>query len=115
MPTPPALTAEQRRQAYEKALALRQERAMLKEAVRFGAVALQDAWRYEAARGMRAYDLLVCVPTVGKARALRMLNQASIPERNSVRQCGTRQVERLFILVQSVYDRRHGDTHRAHG
>jgi len=72
---------------------------MLKDAVRVGAVHLTDAWKMDAAQGMRVYDLLVSLPGVARSRALRLLLAAGIPERNTVRACGPKQQSRLFEAV----------------
>jgi hypothetical protein len=73
---------------------------MLKEALRLNALHLHDAWLMESAQGMKVYDLLVSLPGIARAKALRLLLIAGIPERNTVRACGPRQRERLFAAVR---------------
>jgi hypothetical protein len=101
MPTPPALTDEQRRAAYEKALELRRARALIKEDISNGGVSwLWLTWRMDkAALGMKVYDLLIALPNVGPKTARQLLKTAGIPEKNTVRACGPRQAERLFHLL----------------
>lgn len=115
MSTPPILTAEQRREAYEKALKLRQERSAIKEAVRSGETSFQDAWLHDAVRGMKVLDLLTSVPGVATARGVKFMADAGIQAGKSVRSCGPRQTEKLLALVQKVYDRLHGNPNRPHG
>lgn len=98
--TPPSLTAEQRRDAYEKSLELRQARAMLKETVKIGALTFGDAWSMELAQGMKVFDLLVALPGIARAKALRLMLAAGIPERNTVRACGPKQTQRLFEALR---------------
>jgi hypothetical protein len=111
MPTPPALTDEQRRAAYEKALELRRLRASIKDWVRapipnssadgpaLAVDRLQLAFDFPAVQGMKVYDLLTALPNVGPKTARAWLKTAGIPEKNTVRACGPRQVERLFHLL----------------
>jgi hypothetical protein len=109
VPTPPRLTNEQRRQAFEKALKLRQDRARLKDSlsepanrvttpvVRF----IEAFCEAEIAQGMKVYDLLTALPHIGRGRALALLEQAGFkhPEKTTVRATGPRQRERLFELL----------------
>ena len=110
MPQPPVLTAEQRREAYEKALALRLARADIKRWVgrpnhpqeRFIArERFKLAWDFPAAQGMPVLDLLRAVPGIGEATARNLLAKAGIPEKNTVRRCGPKQRERLFHLLNA--------------
>lgn len=100
MPTPPALTNEQRRQAYEKALELRQRRSKVKQGLRRGDIDLGDAWGLSFVQGMKVYDLLVALPGIARARALKILAAAGIAENKTVRACGPKQRERLFSALR---------------
>lgn len=100
MPTPPPLSQEQRRAAYEKALKLRRSRAFIKARLRERAWTFTEAWEEPVAQGMKVYDLLAALPGIGQAKALALLNEAGIPEKNTVRACGPKQTERLFNILR---------------
>lgn len=108
MPTPPRLTDEQRRQAYEKALLLRQERATLKHYMRRGELAFAKAFEWDIAQGMKVVDLLAALPGVGKPTAVKLLERAGFrhPEKTTVRATGPRQREALFKLLDTKKPRR---------
>lgn len=108
MPTPPRLTNEQRRAAYEKALELRRQRAELKRWLagegagpEWRVNRLADAFTEDRAQGMKVYDLLVSLPGIGRTKALKLLSEAGFkhPEKTTVRATGPRQRERLFELL----------------
>lgn len=101
MPTPPPLSDEQRRAAYEKALELRRERAAMKRDIKTLGVGHFWACMNHAveAQGMKVYDLLTALPGVGPKTAKTWLEKAGIPEKNTVRACGPKQTERLFGLL----------------
>jgi hypothetical protein len=102
VPTPPRLTNEQRRQAFEKALKLRQDRANIKRWLHAMPGDLRAVWELEeAVQGMKVYDLLTALPHIGRGRALALLEQAGFnhPEKTTVRATGPRQRERLFELL----------------
>lgn len=98
MPVAPVLSQEQRRAAYEKALELRRYRAELKRwlSLEPGPERFDLVWTYEAAQGMKVYDLLTSLPGVGRARALALLKAAGMDDRKTVRGCGPRQRQKLF-------------------
>jgi hypothetical protein len=109
MPEAPTLSAEQRRAAHERSLAVRQARADIKRDIaQQGVSYLVNAFRlwwpedsgYAAFAGMKVYDLLTALPAVGPAKATALLEKAGIPLKNTVRACGPRQTERLFSLLQ---------------
>jgi len=102
MPTPPVLSQEQRRAAYEKALELRRQRAALKQYLSIREHRLSVGWELEAARGMKVYDLLTALNGIGPKTARALLEKAGIPERNTVRACGPRQTEKLFDLLRQL-------------
>lgn len=102
MPTPPALTNEQRRQAYEKALQLRRLRKALKQELGAGGeLTFGQVWIHQAAQGMKVLDLLAALPRMGKPSALKLMEQAGFkhPEKTTVRATGPRQREKLFELL----------------
>lgn len=98
MPTPPLLTQEQRRAAYERSLELRQARARLKELIKTGSP-LECALLLEVAQGMRVMDLLLTLPGIGQAKARGLLAQAGITESKTVKGLGRHQVARLLALL----------------
>lgn len=103
MPVAPTLTDEQRKQAAQRSLELRQARAKLKGYLATGQdrplPAIENVWRLPIVDGMKVYDLLVSLPGIGRAKALKILAAAKIPEKNTVRACGPKQRERLFALL----------------
>lgn len=115
MPTPPRLSEEQRRQAYQKSLHLRRERAAMKAALADGSARLDQViprdpktpglWHTSTA-GMKVYDLLVSLPGIGRNRALKILWEAGIikdgnpNEKQTVRACGPKQRARLFAAIE---------------
>jgi hypothetical protein len=100
----PELTAEQRREAHAKSLAVRQARAEIKRdlsgwAYSIGVARFAEYWKREAAQGMKVIDLLCALPGIGVRKSLALLQQAGIPSHNTVRACGPKQTERLFALL----------------
>lgn len=79
-----------------KSLALRRTRARIKAGLRTIPDDICLAWRMHEAQGMKVYDLLTALPGIGKAKALALLEQAGIPEKNTVRACGPKQTQKLF-------------------
>jgi hypothetical protein len=100
VPTPPPLSKEQRRAAYEKALELRRQRAEVKYNLAGYFWTLESAWTAPATQGMKVFDLLTALPGIGKARAAAMMAEAKIPLKNTVRACGPKQTERLFSQLR---------------
>jgi hypothetical protein len=99
----PELTAEQRREAHAKSLAVRQARAEIKRMLAElpePHKALCVLWENDdAAQGMKVIDLLCALPGIGMRKSLALLQQAGIPSHNTVRACGPKQTERLFALL----------------
>lgn len=106
MPKPPALTAEQRRTAFERSLELRRQRADLKHWITLNPRRLPVAWEFEAAQGMKVLDLLTALPYVGETKAETLMQRAKIPLKNTVRATGLKQRERLFSLLEKRKPRR---------
>jgi hypothetical protein len=105
MPVAPTLTDEQRKLAAKRSLELRQQRADLKREVALLGVSFFKACfnplfiHAADVQGMKVYDLLTALPGIGRAKALKVLAEARIPEKNTVRACGPKQRERLFSLL----------------
>lgn len=98
-PVPPTLSAEQRLEAYKKALRLRRRRADLKTFLSEKPYMLEYVWAFKDAQGMKVLDLLTALPGVGIGTARKYLELAGIPEKNTVKACGPRQRERLLALL----------------
>lgn len=100
MPQPPALSTEQRRQAYDRSLELRKIRSAVKAWLGKAPTDFQSIFSGNAAvQGMKVYDLLTALPGIGAGRASKILASAGIPEKNTVRACGPKQRDRLFALI----------------
>lgn len=105
MPTPPALTPEERAAALAKAARIRKERAALKRQLKVGEISLREALdmaaKNEALAKMRVLTLLESLPSLGKVKARRVLNQVGIAESRRVKGLGANQrAELLRITVR---------------
>ena len=101
VPTAPALTDQQRKEGYEHALRLRRQRAEMKAQVARGELTVQEVIADPVGVGMKVSELLGAIPGVGAATVRRWMGEARIPPKNSVKQCGPRQIERLLRLIDS--------------
>ena len=102
----PTLTTEQRALARERSLELRRTRADIKAWIgeAESAMRLALAWQFPAAQGMKVYDLLRAVPSLGHAKATALLASARINERRTVKATGDRQRDRLFeALIEKLH------------
>lgn len=100
----PILDQGQRKAGYAKSLELRQARAELKNQLRrtYPPVCFdlfKAAFDLEQAQGMKVYRLLLCLRNIGPTKAKALLEQAGIPEGNTVRACGPKQRAKLFELL----------------
>jgi hypothetical protein len=103
----PELTAEQRREAHAKSLAVRQARAQTKRLLAAGSWTLAAVFELRPeAQGMKVIDLLMALPGIGMRKSLALLQQAGIPSHNTVRACGPKQTERLFELLANLKPRK---------
>jgi len=105
MPTPPALTPEERAAALAKAARIRKERSALKRQLKVGEISLKEALdmasKNEALAKMRVLALLESLPSLGKVKARRVLNQVGIAESRRVQGLGANQrAELLRITVR---------------
>ena len=100
MPTPPAVTQEQRRAGYEAALELRRLRRDLKRMLERDVLNVDEAIEWPEAQGMKVIDLLRALPGVGQKTAAALLAEAGIPQNNTVRQCGKNQLPRLIEVLK---------------
>jgi hypothetical protein len=105
MPTPPALTPQERAAALEKAARIRKERSEIKRQLKSGSLGLKQAFELaatnEALAKMRVLTLLESLPALGKVKARRVLNQVGIAESRRVQGLGANQrAELLRITVR---------------
>ena len=100
MPLPPALTAEQRQAALEKAAAARRQRAEVKAKLKQGSMSLQDLFdqgtRDEALAKLKVVSVLESLPGVGKVQARRIMQELDISESRRLRGLGRNQREGLL-------------------
>ena len=100
MPLPPALTAEQRLAALEKAAQARRQRAEVKAKLKQGSLGLADlleqGGRDEAIAKLKVVSVLESLPGVGKVQARRIMGELEISESRRVRGLGRNQREGLL-------------------
>ncbi|MGH2773063.1 MAG: integration host factor, actinobacterial type [Actinomycetota bacterium] len=98
MPSPPALTEEQRRKALEKASQARRKRAGIKDLLRNGKIGLKDVIDSpdSAASGMKVSEALSALPGVGKVRVKQIMEKLDIAVSRRLRGLGARQKEALL-------------------
>jgi hypothetical protein len=105
MPLPPALTAEQRQAALEKAAIARRERAELKERLKMSSLTLTEL--LDQAEGsdvigkMKVVAVLESLPGVGKVKARRTMEEIGISETRRVRGLGAQQRDALLRAFPS--------------
>jgi len=104
MPTPPSLTPEQRAAALEKAARIRKERSAIKRELKDGTLSLTAALDRsagnEAIAKMRVLTLLESLPSLGKVKARRVLEQVGIAESRRVQGLGTNQRAELLRVTR---------------
>lgn len=100
MPLPPALSAEQRQAALEKAAIARRTRAELKEKLKMGSLSLSDLLRQadtdEVVGKMKVLAVLESLPGLGKVKARRLMDEVGISETRRLHGLGDQQRKRLF-------------------
>jgi S13-like H2TH domain len=100
MPQPPALTAEQRQAALDKAAKVRRERAEVKEKLKMGSLALSDvlgrAEDDEVVGKMKVLSVLESLPGLGKVKARRLMETIGISESRRLQGLGVNQREQLL-------------------
>ncbi len=100
MPLPPALSAEQRQAALEKAAAARRLRAELKEKLKMGSITLRELLDQgdddEIVGKMKVLSVLESLPGLGKVKARRLMDDVGISETRRVQGLGDQQRKRLF-------------------
>jgi len=100
MPLPPALTADQRQAALEKAAQARKARAELKERLKMGSLTFEEllaqAERDEVVAKMKVLAMLESLPGVGKVKARRIMEEIGISENRTLHGLGEQQRKKLF-------------------
>ncbi len=100
MPQPPALTAEQRQAALDKAAKVRRERAEVKEKLKMGSLSLADllarADSDETVGKMKVLSVLESLPGLGKVKARRLMETVGISETRRLQGLGTNQRDALL-------------------
>jgi signal recognition particle GTPase len=100
MPSPPALTDEQRKAALAKAAASRKQRAEIKEKLKNGEVTFSDlaeqAATDEVVGKMKVLSVLEALPRVGKVKARHLLEFAGISDTRRMQGLGKNQREKLL-------------------
>jgi hypothetical protein len=100
MPLPPALSADQRQAALEKAAAVRKQRAELKDRLKMGSVSLKElldqGQRDEVVGKMKVLTVLESLPGLGKVKARRALDEVGISDTRRVQGLGEQQRRKLL-------------------
>jgi signal recognition particle GTPase len=100
MPQPPALTAEQRQAALDKAAKVRRERAEVKEKLKMGTLSLADllaqADSDETVGKMKVLSVLESLPGLGKVKARRLMESVGISETRRLQGLGANQRQALL-------------------
>ena len=100
MPLPPALSADQRQAALEKAAQARRMRAELKEKLKMGSLTLsellQQADSDEVVGKMKVLAVLESLPGLGKVKARRIMDEVGISETRRLQGLGDQQRKKLF-------------------
>lgn len=100
VPTPPALSQEQRVLASRLAVANRRRRAEVKKQVKSGELSLAElfalAENEDCIAQMRAFDLISALPAVGEVKAAKIMAAGNIAQTRRIRGLGPKQRETLF-------------------
>lgn len=100
MPKPPALTADQRQAALQKAAEARRVRAELKERLKMGQVSLSQLFEMadkdDIVGKLKVIALLESLPGIGKVKARRVMEEIGISESRRVRGLGEQQRKSLL-------------------
>ena len=106
MPKPPALTADQRQAALEKAAEARRVRAELKERLKMGSISLGELFSQaetdDIIGKLKVLALLESLPGIGKVKARRVMEEIGISESRRVRGLGEQQRKALLEQFPTV-------------
>lgn len=93
--TPPKLDPEQRKAALQKAVEVRRIRADVKQMLKTGEVTLEElldrADDADALAKMRVYEVLEAMPSYGKVRTKRLMEELDISRSRRLQGLGHRQ------------------------
>ena len=95
----PKLTAEERKQALEKAKAARIKRAEIRDDLKSGKLSLADVLKMkddEVVGRMKVSTLIETLPGYGKAKAAKIMAELQIAESRRLRGLGERQYAALL-------------------
>ena len=100
MPQPPALTAEQRQAALDKAAKVRREHAEVKEKLKMGSLSLDELLKRadsdDTVGKMKVQSVLESLPGLGKVKARRLMEQVGISESRRLQGLGANQRNALL-------------------
>ncbi len=95
----PELTAEQRKEALEKAAKVRKERAEIKKSLKEGKLKVSDilakAKDNDIFAKMTVKSVIESLPGVGKMRAAKIMEEIGISETRRIKGLGSKQIEAL--------------------
>ncbi|HHV79810.1 MAG TPA: integration host factor [Firmicutes bacterium] len=94
----PTLSIDEKKEALQKAQAMRKKRSELRNALKKGEVTLSDilASEDEVTSRMRVSYLLRSLPRVGKIKAQKIMEEIGIDEARRIQGLGKRQREALI-------------------
>lgn len=96
----PELTNEQRRQALDRAMAARHERACFLARCKAGEIAPAEAMAAPVAQGVPARRFIESFPGFGRARAEAVMEDAGISSTRRARGLGCRQREAVLAALE---------------
>lgn len=102
MPEPPSLSAEDRARALVKAAEMRRIRAEVREALRTGAMGLEDVLdrvTEDSIAGLKVKAVLTALPGLGKVKSYRLMEAVGIAENRRLRGLGPKQREALLAAL----------------
>lgn len=106
MSLPPALSAEARQAALEKAAAARRSRAELKERLKMGSVTLREVLAQgesdDVVGKTKMLTILESLPGLGKVKARRLMDEVGIADTRRVKGLGENQRAKLLELVEGA-------------
>lgn len=99
--TPPERSLQQRRDALDRANAVRMQRAILKRDMKAGRTTAREVLLAcpEFVETMKVFDLLLAVPKAGRVKVTKALRQLAVPPSKTVGGLSVRQREELVRLM----------------